>query len=110
MKIELKNTDFKLLVEWMELQCMDGDIGHIFDKCLKPQYNKAFHKYQNEEQKFKCWSDDEWGIGFVHKVFRLANGQYKYKIGYKDDNEYNQLQDINYTNPLTGKNIKKYER
>ena len=120
MKIELKNTEFKELYEFLKQLSYEEEELNIhsivFDK-LKSQYDKAFNKYKDEKQEFKlkekvkfqCWDEDEWDNGFIHKVSRLANGQYKYVIGYKDDNEYNQLMNekYSYTNPLTKKNIRK---
>ena len=136
MKIELKNTDFKELYEFIcetikkhpsTLQCwlFDGaNIIRILEQGLKPQYQKAFLKYQNEIQefkprqkvKFRFNSKSEWLDGFIHKVGRLANGQYRYTIGYKDTAEDYHYDNgdkvingmiINYTNPMTKKNIKK---
>ncbi len=85
-----------------------GDnIRRIIVKELKPQYDKAFLKHQNEKQAFKLkekikfrfgsykWEqlggtfsslerveNDDWIDGVIHKVSRTASGQYKYVIKY----------------------------
>jgi hypothetical protein len=127
MKINLKNTEFKRLYEWMELQCMDGSIENILEKTLKPQYDKAFNKYQAEKQAFKpkekvkfrfytkTWTfggansrrveNTDWIDGFIYKVSRLASGQYRYIIAYEDDDMEGVVGKYRYTNPLTKKNI-----
>lgn len=121
MQIELKNTDFKYLYELCNKVFCKGsgwgdEIRRIIVKDLKPQYEKAFLKYQNEKQEFKVrqrvkfhWPNDtNWWEGTIYKVSRLASGQYKYVIKYKDENEYNQLfeKKYSYTNPMTKKNIR----
>ncbi len=132
MKIEIKNTDFKYLVEFMQSYCCDVDPGlldQIWHETLKPQYDKAFLKYQDEKQEFKhgeivkfkttgqTWKDAQSGV--IHKIFKKANGQYKYMIKYTvkemvyeedyETGEYFEKEEIDverYTNPLTKKNIK----
>lgn len=115
MKIELKNIDFKYLYEWLidNTDISTPSLGSIIHEQLKPQYEKAFLKYQDEKQEFKKhdkvkfkWvgRGHDWLEGRIHTVSRLANGQYRYIIQYDDDWEA-----YNFTNPLTKKNIKKYE-
>ena len=55
MKIELKNTEFKELYEWLidHTDISTLKIGSIVHEKLKPQYEKAFKKHQNEKQEFK---------------------------------------------------------
>ena len=92
MKIELKNTDFKLLYEALPILMHGGewhDIRRIFEKELKPQYEKAFLKYQDEKQKFNAGDNIEFGRhnektnGKIIKVSRLTNGKYRYLVKYK---------------------------
>lgn len=117
MKIELKNTEFKALYEWLkdEISPNDKDIGPIVHKKLKPQYEKAFLKYQDEKQQFRKHDKIEfkfvgrgqgWWEGRIHTVSRLANGQYRYIIQYDDVDEYSE-ETYRFTNPLTKKNIRR---
>jgi len=134
MKIDLKNTDFKYLYELCDKTFSKGsgygdEIRRIIVEELKPQYNKAFVKYQNEKQEFNQgervlfrWSlKDDWKEGKIYKITRLSNGQYKYTISYKEyaqDHHYDNGDEIDnngliplvtgYTNPMTKKNIKKF--
>lgn len=88
MQIELKNTDFKDLYEWL-LENTDIStpiIGEIIHEELKPQYEKAFLKYKDEKQKFnvgdKVRFDKGENTGIVVNVTRLQNGKFKYGIEY----------------------------
>ena len=139
MTIELKNTDFKELYEFLiEINkkypeaikqfLYDGEnIKRIIFEELQPQYNEAFLKYKDETQLFNKgervlfrWSlKHDWTTGKIYKVSRLANGQHKYTISYKEnaqDYHYDSNYKVDkngmvteYTNPMTNKNIKKYE-
>lgn len=126
MKIELKNTDFKALYEWLvnHTDISTPVIGEIIDEQLRPQYEKAFLRYQDETQKFKLtekvqfrWPRDKnlWN-GIIYKVSRLSNGQYKYIIKYLEpaDDYHHDIGQIdedgngyNFTNPMVEKNIRK---
>lgn len=127
MKIELKNTDFKYLVEWIEVS--DGNI-HIplIYKELKNQYDKAFNKYQNEKQEFEMnekvqfrWPGRNtiWWDGKIKKISRRADGKYLYQIEYEDnaeDYDFDDEKEIENmmvkrkTHPLTNKNIRKVKQ
>ena len=138
MKIELKNTDFKLLYEFLrELSYEEKELNihQIVFNTLKPQYDKAFNKYKGEKQKFEVgekvkfrfqtyvWANAsnnwntkienlDWIDGTVEKVFRRADGKYMYVIKYKDEagDEFSKYCDgYNYTNRMTEKNIRKNE-
>jgi hypothetical protein len=125
MKIELKNTDFKQLFEFLDESPDTMPIDNIIES-LRKQYDKAFNKYQNEKQEFNIgekvkfkWPND-WLLwdGVIKKVSQLANGKYKYIVEYEDhyddvDGDENR-EVINgmvkrLTNPLTKKNIIKHE-
>lgn len=70
MKIELKNTDFKNLYEWLidHTDISTPKIGEMIHETLKPQYEKAFLKYKEKERKFN----------YDEKVkFQLPNGKWK---------------------------------
>ena len=128
MKIELKNTDFKQLFEFLD-DCPDTmPVDDIIEN-LRKQYDKAFNKYQNEKQKFEIGENIEfkisswpkpngtWKNGIIKKVSRRADGKYRYIIEYEDfaedydlDNEDELIQNSmvkRETNPLTEKNIRK---
>jgi len=126
MKIELKNIDFKYLYEWLVDQTLETPptIDKIIQD-LKPQYIKAFKKYQDEKQEFRTGEKvlfrfslkHDWIEGKIHKVSRLANGQYRYIIKYEEDaqdyhyDNCNEIVDgkvMEYTNPMTKKNIRKF--
>lgn len=137
MQIELKNTDFKHLYEWLKDNINSSiPIYSIITQQLKPQYERAFLKYKNEEQKFDKnekiqfrfgmtrWGKEgkventDWIDGKIYKVSRLANGQYKYIIKYTEDaddyhKDIGQIDKngmgISYTNPMTEKNIRKFK-
>ena len=95
MKIELKNTSFKYLYEQMSLgNYPDADLLHIIEEELKPQYDKAFLKYQDEKQEFQVrekvqfkWPGSDWYNGTISKVNRLSNGQYTYIVRYLEPAE-----------------------
>lgn len=131
MKIEIKNTDFKYLYEQID-KVFAPNSGHppqvreILLKQLKPQYEKAFRKYEKEEQlfekgekvNFRFAGNPEMHEGFVHKVSRLANGQYRYVIKYFEEAEdyHYEMEQVDkdgrgyaFTNPMTKKNIFKIE-
>ena len=131
MTIELKNTDFKELYEWIinHTDISTPVIGEIIHKELKPQYEEAFLKYKDEIQLFKksekVWFRKsirhDWKEGRVYKISRLANGQYKYIISYKESAEdyYENGDEVDgdevdgdrmVTGLMTKKNIKKYEK
>ena len=93
----------------------------------KRNHTAVLLKYKDETQLFNKgekvlfrWSlKHSWEEGKVKQVSRLANGQYRYILSYKtfvqdnyDDNSDNVDNDqitTQYTNPMTKKNIKKYE-
>lgn len=115
MKIELKNTDFKKLYEWLvdHTDVSTPIIGEIIHDELKPQYEEAFLKYKNEKQEFDIGDRVEFGKknerGKIVKISRLSNGQYRYTIEYhfvdidEDKNEESLTGQI----LLTKKNIRK---
>ncbi len=128
MKIELKNTDFKVLCEWLESlspPSIIGDCGkadcpelikNIFDNQLKPQYDTAFLKYKDEEQKFEVRDRVEFihhgdkESGKIVNVSRLANGKFRYKIKYKYISNVDEdgKEEYSYTTKhFTEKNIRK---
>lgn len=117
MKIELKNTDFKYLYEWLENNINSSiPIYHIIHQQLKPQYEKAFLKYKDEKQKFKIGDRVKFGKGnyredgVVISVSRLANGKFRYEIGYSyigDIDEYGNGKIYQTSTYLTAKNIEK---
>ena len=91
MKIELKNTDFKIIYEFL-YENRDNYcpvIKDIIVNQLQPQYEKAFLKYQDEKQKFNAGDNIEFGRhnektnGKIIKVSRLTNGKYRYLVKYK---------------------------
>lgn len=118
MKIELKNTEFKSLYEWLinHTDISTPIIGEIIHNTLKSQYDKAFNKYKDEKQEFqigdkvasKDYGDKEEGK-IIH-ISRLANGKFRYKIEYKyisdiDDDGYKTYGKT--AKYFTKKNIKK---
>lgn len=126
MKIELKNTEFKILYEFLKNLSYEEEelpIHTIVFKELGPQYDEAFNKYNDEKQEFNKnekvlfrWSKkNDWIEGKIYKISKLANGQYKYIIIYEDDitdysyNNQDKIVGKCYTNPMAKKNIKKYE-
>ena len=136
MKIEIKNQNFRRIMMALENCNKFDDIKDIYYKELQPQYEKAFLKYQKEKQTFKIgqkvkfrssswfWNifnkkveNDDWIDGSIYKVSRLSSGKYKYIIKYLeplrdyhyevDQIDKNTGNGINYTNPITEKNIRK---
>lgn len=128
MKIELKNTDFKELYEFLDeitdkyplaikLWRLDGEnIKRIILHSLKPQYEKAFLKYKDEKQKFNVGDKiqfnggSETTDGKITKISRLSNGKFRYGVEYYYVGDINESGDdvwFKTTTYLTEKNIRK---
>lgn len=118
MKIELKNTDFKFLYEWLnnhrEELCID--VNSILDESLKPQYEEAFLKYKDENQKFNIGDKVKFGkenkSGVIKSVQRLSNGKFRYGIEYSYVGDYNEANEtilFSAVKYLTEKKLKKIE-
>lgn len=116
MQIELKNTEFKDLYQFLKQLSYEEEelnIHSIVFNKLKPQYDKAFLKYKDEKPEFKVGDkvkfDKNEEDGVVESIVRLANGQYKYGIQYYYVGDYNGEDKVWYSTVkyLTKKNIRK---
>lgn len=121
MKVEMKNTSFKRLVEFFNgckgnLVDIPHDVNSIVKSELQSQYDRSFKKYKNEEQKFQIGDNvklKDGNIGRVIKVSRRRSGKYYYVVKYSDfeyDIDDNKTPYDRLTNPLTTKNLVKVKR
>lgn len=115
MKIEIKNTSFKSLYDWLisNTDISTPVIGDIIHEELKWQYERSFRKYQDEKQEFEVGDEVKfkYGIGRIVKVYKLQNGKYRYGIDYIDfDYSYDKKTPYTAHTILTKKNLTKVKR
>ena len=114
MKIELKNTDFKNLYEWLidHTDISTPKVGEMIHKVLKPQYDKAFLKQKIKIRKNDCVQfkmGKFWYDGIVSGIVEYPFNKRKYIIKYKITirTNFGEPRAFCYTPEITEKNIRK---